>query len=150
MNTVFEKSTREKLISRINALNENSSAQWGKMNVYQMLRHCILWEEMILHNKKYKRVFIGLFLGKFFLKKEMRDDSPMRQNNPTIPELKIKETSGDVESEKRKWISLINEYSAYSFPDFSFLHPFFGKMTKEQIGYHAYKHTDHHLRQFNC
>jgi hypothetical protein len=105
---------------------------------------------MILRNKKYKRVFIGLFLGKFFLKKEMRDDSPMRQNNPTIPELKIKETNGDIESEKRKWISLINEYSVYSFPDYSFVHPFFGKMTKEQIGYHAYKHTDHHLRQFNC
>ena len=150
MHTVFEESTREKLISRINALNENSTAQWGKINVYQMLRHCTLWDEMILRNKKYKRVFIGLFLGKFFLKKEMRDDSPMRQNNPTIPELKIKETNGDIESEKRKWISLINEYSVYSFPDYSFVHPFFGKMTKEQIGYHAYKHTDHHLRQFNC
>ena len=23
------------------------------------------------------------------------------------------------------------------------------QMTKEQIGYFAYKHTDHHLRQFN-
>lgn len=70
MNTVFEKSTREKLISRINALNENSKAQWGKMNVYQMLRHCTLWDEMILRNKKYKRAFIGLLLGKFFLKKK--------------------------------------------------------------------------------
>ncbi len=150
MNTIFEKSTRDKLISRINALNENSTAQWGKMNVYQMLRHCTLWDEMILRNKKYKRAFIGLVLGKIFLKKEMRDDSPMRQNNPTIPELTIKETNGNIESEKRKWISLIGEYSAYSFPDYSFVHPFFGKMTKEQIGYHAYKHTDHHLRQFNC
>ncbi len=149
MNTIFEKSIREKLISRINALNVNRPAQWGKMNVYQMLRHCTLWDEMILRNKKYKRAFIGLVLGKIFLKKEMRDDSPMRQNNPTIPELTIKETNGNIESEKRKWISLISEYSAYSFPDYSFVHPFFGKMTKEQIGYHAYKHTDHHLRQFN-
>ncbi len=150
MNTVFEKSTREKLISRINALNENSKAQWGKMNVYQMLRHCTLWDEMILRNKKYKRAFIGLFLGKFFLKKEMQDDSAMRQNNPTIPELKIKEVNGNIEVEKIKWISLMNQYSNYSFPDYSFVHPFFGKMTKEQIGNHAYKHTDHHLRQFNC
>ncbi len=150
MNTIFEKSTRDKLISRINALNENSTAQWGKMNVYQMLRHCILWEEMILHNKKYERALIGLFLGKLFLKKEMKDDSPMRQNNPTIRELKIKEEIGDIEPEKIKWISLIDEYSQYSLPDFSFVHPFFGKMTKEQIGHHAYKHTDHHLRQFNC
>lgn len=31
-----------------------------------------------------------------------------------------------------------------------FMHPFFGKITREQIGYLAYKHDDHHLRQFNA
>jgi hypothetical protein len=45
MNSVFDKATRDELISRINTLNENSTAQWGKMNIYQMLKHCILWEE---------------------------------------------------------------------------------------------------------
>ncbi len=149
MKTIFDKSTRDELINRINALNENSTAQWGKMNVYQMLRHSTLWQEMILRNKKYKRAFIGLFLGKMFLKNEVKDNRPMRQNNPTIPELKISETNGDIKSEKTKLVSLMNEYSQYTFPDFSFVHPFFGKMTKEQIGYHAYKHMDHHLQQFN-
>lgn len=150
MKTMFEKSIRDELINRIKALNKNSTAQWGKMNVYQMLRHCILWQEMILQNKKYKRAFIGLFLGKMFLKNEVKDNRSMRQNNPTITELKIRETNGDIGSEKTKLFSLINGYSQYSFPDFSFVHPFFGKMTKGQIGYHAYKHMDHHLRQFNC
>ena len=84
------------------------------------------------------------------LKNEVKDDRPMRQNNPTIPELRIKETNGDIESEKTKWLSLVNEYGRYSLPDNSFVHPFFGRMTREQIGYHAYKHTDHHLRQFSC
>jgi hypothetical protein len=149
MKSIFESSTRDVLIERIHTLSPESKAQWGKMNVYQMLRHCTLWDEMVLRNKKYKRVFIGLLLGKVFLKNELKDDSPMRQNNPTIPALIITETSGDIESEKKKWISLMNEYSQYSFADNSFVHPFFGKMTKEQIGYHAYKHTDHHLRQFS-
>ena len=148
MKTVFDPSTREELINRINSLNQNCTAQWGKMNMYQMLRHCILWDEMILHNKKYKRAFMGLLLGKFMLKNELKDDRPMRPNNPTIPALRIKETNGDIESEKIKWISLIDRYSRYTYPDFSFVHPFFGEMTREQIGYHAYKHTDHHLRQF--
>lgn len=149
MKTIFDRSIRDELINRINTLDKNSKAQWGKMNVYQMLRHCALWDEMILRNKKYKRQFIGLLLGKMLLRNELKD-VPMRRNNPTIPELKIKEINGDLEAEKSKWISLINEYSHYSFSDYSFVHPFFGKMTKQQIGYHAYKHTDHHLRQFNC
>jgi len=150
MKTIFDKSIRDELVIRINTLNGNSTARWGKMNVYQMLKHCALWEEMILRNKKYKRAFVGLLLGKMLLKNELKDDSPMRRNNPTIPELRVKERDGDIEFEKRKWISLIHDYSHYSFPDNSFVHPFFGKMTKEEIGYHAYKHTDHHLRQFNC
>jgi len=150
MKTVFDPVTRVELIQRIERLHENSQAVWGKMNVYQMLRHCVLWDEMIIQNKKYPRKFIGLLLGGMLLKNELKDDRPMRRNNPTIPELKVRETQGNVDAEKARWISLMNEYSKYSLPDFSFVHPFFGEMTREQIGYHAFKHTDHHLRQFNC
>jgi hypothetical protein len=150
MRTVFDQSTRDELVTRINALTHESKAQWGRMNVHQMLKHCTLWDEMILNNKKYRRQFIGLLLGKMFLKNELKDETPMRRNNPTIPELIIKETTGDLESQKNKWMSLIQNYETYSFPDHSFEHPFFGKMTKQQVGWHAYKHTDHHLRQFGC
>jgi len=54
---------------------------------------------------------------------------------------------GDLDKETMKWISMIEGYEQFS--HFGFIHPFFGKMTKEQIGYFVYKHTDHHLRQFN-
>lgn len=148
MQTIFEPSAREALIGRIGTLDNNNQALWGKMNVHQMLTHCILWEEMILRNRRYKRVFIGLLLGPMLLRNELKDDRPMRKNNPTIPELRIGETIRDIESQKAKWVSLIHEYAQYKLPDFTFVHPFFGKMTREQIGYHAYKHSDHHLRQF--
>ena len=64
MKTLFDKTTRDELINRINTINENSTAQWGKMNVYQMLKHCTLWQEMILGKKKYKQPFIGRLFGK--------------------------------------------------------------------------------------
>jgi hypothetical protein len=149
MKTIFDKSTRDELTKRINTLSEKNVAQWGKMNIYQMIKHCTLWEEMILRNKKYKRAFVGLLLGRILLKNELKDDRPMRQNNPTIPALIITETEGDVALLKKKWLALMDEYSNYALPDNSFVHPFFGKMTRAQIGCHAYKHTDHHLRQFN-
>lgn len=44
MKTIFDKSTREELINRINTINANNKAQWGKMNVYQILKHYTLWE----------------------------------------------------------------------------------------------------------
>jgi Protein of unknown function (DUF1569) len=147
MKTIFDKTTRDELINRINTLNENSTAQWGKMKIYQMLKHCTLWEEMIFGRKKYKRVFIGRLFGKLALKNVLKDENPLRRNSPSIPELKIKENNADIASEKKKWIALIEEYAHFSNP--GLVHPFFGKMTKEQIGYFVYKHTDHHLRQFN-
>jgi Protein of unknown function (DUF1569) len=147
MKSVFDKTTREGLITRINTLDENSTAQWGKMTVYQMLKHCRLWEQMVFGQQKYKRGFLGLLFGKMALKDLTKDDEPLKRNTPTIAELKITGT-GDVASEKKNWLVLIEQYAHFSNTDL--VHPFFGKMTKEQIGYLAYKHTDHHLRQFNC
>lgn len=148
MKTIFDKNTREEVINRINAVNENSKAQWGKMNVYQMLRHCVLCEEMYLGKTHYKRTLLGRMFGKAGLKNLLKDEKPLQKNAPTKDDFKVKDSEGDVQNEKKKWIALIQEYATYSNDNFE--HWFFGKMTKEQVGYFVYKHTDHHLRQFNC
>ena len=146
MKTIFDKVTRDELIGRIGLLNESSIAQWGKMNVYQALKHCALWDEWVQNGKNNRQVFVGRLFGKMALKKVLKDESPLARNTPTLPELKIKENTGDIAYEKKKWIALINGYAHFSNP--GFLHTFFGKMTKEQVGQMAYKHADHHLRQF--
>jgi len=147
MNTIFDESTTQELIKRISLLNENSKAQWGKMTVYQMLKHCTLWEEMLSGERKFKRLFPGRLFGKMVLKNLIKDEKPMSRNMPTVPGFSITD-HGDILSEKKKWIAMVEEHDRFSNVDF--IHPFFGKMTKEQIGYLSYKHTDHHLRQFNC
>ncbi|MCW3075918.1 MAG: hypothetical protein JWO32_527 [Bacteroidetes bacterium] len=146
MKSIFDTATREELIKRINSLNENSSAQWGKMNVSQMIRHCSQWDEMALGKKAYKQSFIGKLFGKMGLK-DMLKEEPIKKNLPTVPSFKIKDKL-DFTEEKKKWIALVEEYNHFS--NSNFIHPFFGLMTKEPTGIIAYKHADHHLRQFNC
>ncbi len=145
MKTIFDKSTRDELIQRINSLTENNGAQWGKMNLYQMLKHCTLWEEMMQGKRKYKQTLIGRLLGKSMLKSVLKDENPLRHSTPTLPDLVISGT-GNVEEQKKEWIKRIQEYAQYEPADF--VHVFFGKMSKEQIGQFVYKHSDHHLRQF--
>jgi hypothetical protein len=147
--TVLDQSTRDELISRIKCVNENSIRQWGKMNVWQMLKHCTIWDEWILgtHKPQYKQSLLGLFFGKLALKSSVESDKPMQKNMPA-GFLVVKEKDGDINLQKEKWIQRMNEYATYNNPDF--VHDFFGKMTKEQIGRFAYKHADHHLRQFGC
>ena len=148
MKTIFDKAIRDAVIVRINSLNENSTANWVKMNFYQMLKHCTLYDEWMLGKNKpvYKQVFMGRLFGKTALKDFVRDDNPLKRNMGTLSNLKVVQTNGNVVSEKLKWIELVKEFKNYSNPNF--IHSFFGKMTKEQIGYLVYKHTDHHLRQF--
>ena len=145
MRTIFDYNTCLELIDRIDKLSGQSKAGWGKMNIYQMLKHCTMSEEMILGKKPYKRLFIGRLFGKIALSTVLKGDGPMKKSQPTHPELKIK-GNGNVEAQKQKWISLLKEYASYG--NTNYIHPFFGKMTLDQIGQFVYKHTDHHLRQF--
>ncbi len=116
MKSIFDKTTRDELIKRINTLNEDSIAQWGKMNVYQMIKHCRLWEEMMQNKQNLKRVFIGKIFGRMALKKVLKDDQPLKRSTPTIPSLIIKEITGDTASEKAKWAANIEQYANFSKP----------------------------------
>jgi hypothetical protein len=147
MKSVIDPSTRDELISRIQTLNESSCAQWGKMNVYQMVHHCVLCEELYLGKRTHKRAFMGRIFGKLGLKNILNESKPFPQNAPTSEAFKVTEQTGDVEAEKKKWIALLEEYKTYPA---GYVHWFFGKMSREQVGWFVYKHDDHHLRQFGA
>ncbi|PIB35869.1 hypothetical protein BFP72_10920 [Reichenbachiella sp. 5M10] len=150
MKTIFDQNVLSELQLRIDHLSPQATAAWGKMNTYQMLRHCILSERMFLGDNEYKRLFIGRLFGKVALKGILKNDNPLKENQPTHPAFKIT-GQGDIVPLKNNWKTLLERYSTIS-PDelAGFLHPFFGAMTRDQIGQYVYKHTDHHLRQFKA
>ena len=148
MKTIFEKSTRDELIDRINTLNDNSNPLWGKMNIHQMTKHCTIWCEWVLgkNDPVYKQEFLGRIFGKLALKSNTKDNKPISKNMPAGKGFTIKEKEGDLQIQKTIWTNLIADFEQFS--NDKFIHDFFGKMTKEQIGIFVYKHNDHHLRQF--
>lgn len=149
MKTTFDKAAREQLINRINSVDEANAAQWGKMTAYQMLKHCRLWEEMVRGQIPCKRSFIGRVVGPMVLKSMTKSDTPLQHSTPTSPEIKaIEGSTGDLSAEKKKWVAYMEDYEHFVVD--GFIHPFFGRMTKEEIACLAYKHADHHLRQFNA
>ncbi len=150
MKTVFEASVREELIRRIRNLDENSTARWGKMNVLQMTAHCTNWDEWTQgkNNPTYRQGFLGKVFGKRALRKNTQDERPIVKGMPAGKGFVVKKTTGNLEEQKASWVKLVEEYGNFSNP--GFVHDFFGKMTREQIGIFAYKHADHHLRQFGC
>lgn len=148
MKSIFDPSTRSELATRINTLHSTNKAQWGTMDVFQMVKHCSMCEDMIHGKIKIKRVFIGRLIGPMILKKELKEGKPFSKNSPTSPILKTNSHSGDLEQQKKEWLDRIDQYAAFN--NLRFIHPFFGPMTREQIGVFVYKHADHHLRQFGA
>lgn len=149
MKTILDPSIREDLSNRIKKLNEENEAQWGKMNAYQMTKHLVVWHQWVLgidNTIEYKQSFLGKLIGKMVLRSNTKNDKPLGKNAPAGSSFTIQEKRGDFDKQKKTLAELIEEYRHYDNPDF--IHGFFGKMTKEQIGIFAYKHTDHHLRQF--
>ena len=149
MKSIFDKDTKDEIISRINSLNETSKAQWGKMTVGQMVKHCTVCEEYYYGKIEVKRSFLGRLLGQIALKAILKDETTgIRKNASTSPKFKVSGAVSNLELEKDKWKSLIERYG--TFGDNGFTHWFFGKMTKTQLGQFIYKHSDHHLKQFEA
>jgi hypothetical protein len=148
MKTIFDRAVRDDLMTRVRSLDENSKPLWGKMNIYQMTRHCSIWDEWVLgkNDHVYKQELLGRIFGKMALRSNTKDDKPLGKNMPAGKFAVKEKQSGDLKAQKAIWANLIADYENYS--NERFIHDFFGKMTKEQIGIFAYKHADHHLRQF--
>ena len=150
MKLIFEEAVREELIGRIDALHNASLANWGKMNVHQMVAHCIYWDAWILGagDFEYRQEFMGKIFGKMALRRMIKNEKALDRNIPTSAQFKVDQAQGELSDNKVRWQSLLRDYAHYENP--GFIHDFFGRMTAEQIGILAYKHSDHHLRQFGA
>ena len=102
---------------------------------------------MALGKTIYKREFLGLLIGRLVMKSFFKNDKPMDKNVPAGPLSVKRPVNSNFDEDKKQWLHLIEEYGRLN--DHEMMHPFFGRLTKEQVGQFAFKHSDHHLRQFN-
>jgi hypothetical protein len=145
MQSFFEEGVYDEISSRLNKLNKDTSATWGKMNVGQMLNHCQMPLNIILEKEDY-----GVkpnWLINLLFKKSMYSHKLWRKNLPTAKGFAITDEK-DFEVEKQAITNLINELNEQRDRNDWQPHPAFGKMTKDQWGKMQYKHLDHHFRQF--
>ena len=145
---IFSKEVTETLVARVNKLNNTQSANWGKMDVAQMLAHCNVTYDMAFdQNFKKSSPFIR-FILKNLVKKGIVNAQPLKKNSSTAPEMLIK-TPKNFEEEKGKLIANLQKTFKVGEAFFDRKdHPGFGVMTKDEWNNFYYKHLDHHLTQF--
>jgi len=146
-NNLLNPDAAEAIINRVLRLRVSQPAYWGEMNATEMLLHCNLCNSQILtesksgQKTKVKQLLLRLlviYMGSNF-KKNIRAD----KRNDTKGRIK----SSDFDVEKKRFIQLVKQFPNVNKP-LTLTHPAFGNISTREWGVAAYKHMDHHLRQF--
>lgn len=148
MKSLYEKQVADEFVARINRLTEKTQAQWGKMDVAQMLTHCQKPLDIASGALVFKPNFlIKLLFGKA-ARKQLLNEPEFKKNLPTFSEARIADKR-IFDAEKQKLISLIYNFQTKGVEGLTKKdHPFFGKLNAEEWNILQVKHLDHHLRQF--
>lgn len=150
MKSLFNANDNTEMINRINSLINTSQAQWGKMNVSQMLSHCQVPLKVAFGEAKLKRGIAGFLFGKMIAKKLIKDEKPFDRNLPSDKSFIVVDPK-EFEKEKNDLITLVKRFVVSGPQGISKdPHPFFGKLSSEDWDIIQWKHLDHHLRQFGA
>ena len=148
MRSVLIERDREALCRRIASLTPASSPRWGRMTVDRMLAHLSQSARMALGElpvrPRGKRAF-----QVFPLKHLILYVFPFPKGAPSAPEL-LAASPATVEDEKRALLALMARLARELAEGAGPAHPLFGPLSREEWGALAYKHSDHHLRQFGA
>lgn len=148
MKNVFDVQVTQEIIDRINRLTPESQAQWGKMNVAQMLAHCNVTYEGVYTDKHPKAGGFKKFLLKLFVKSAVVSEKPYSKNSRTAPEFLISDER-EFAAEKQRLIDYINKTQVLGGAHFEGKDSnSFGPLTQKEWNNLFYKHIDHHLTQF--
>ena len=148
MKSLFKVSDNAEVIARINKLSNTTPAQWGKMDVAQMLKHCQAPLKVAFNELEVKRGLMGILFGGMIRKNLVKDEKPFDRNLPTDKSFLVADKR-EFLKERENLVALISRFGQagpQGIP--SKLHPFFGKMTAQEWDILQWKHIDHHLRQF--
>lgn len=145
---ILSKQVCDQIILRIKALNTNSSAHWGKMNVAQMLAHCNVTYEMVYEDKHPKPNAFKRWILKTFLKEIVVGEKPYKQNSHTAPQFLITDQR-IFEQEQKMLIDYVIKSQQLGADFFEQKESnSFGKLSAIEWNNMFYKHLDHHLSQF--
>lgn len=148
MKNIFNENDLNEVLARIDKLQPDTQAQWGKMNVAQMLAHCSVAYDMTFTDKYPKPGAFKRFLMKMFVKSAVVGPKPYPKNGRTAPQFIIADEREFAVEKKRlvDYLKKTQELGEAHF-DNKASHSF-GPLSKEEWNVMFYKHLDHHLQQF--
>jgi len=131
-------------LERIEGLTPETPPRWGSMSAAQMLAHCAEVQE-VMNGKPLEGTPWLLRLAGPLIKRAVLSRRPYPKGAKTHPQY-LQTSEKDFEPEKRRLLKALAAFRAAGAQGAR--HPLFGPLSPEEAGWGAFKHFDHHLRQF--
>lgn len=148
MPTIRNETDRTKLIERLNKLTGDETPVWGKMTAEQMMSHLVQAGELPFEASVPDR---STFMSRTFIKPLILHVLPMPKEVKVSAEMD-QQADGRAplgfETDRSLLIESMKKLGELSVDHKCLDHPFFGKMSAKDWANIAYKHIDHHLKQF--
>jgi hypothetical protein len=148
MKTIRDEKCRVELLDRLNKLTPESKAAWGRMSVEQMLSHLVQSGELPFTASVPD---VSNWFSRTVMKPLVLHVLPIPKEVKTSPEIDQQQNGRKplgFETDKELLVEAVNRLGTLAEDHDCLCHPFFGKMSTKEWCLMAYKHTDHHLRQF--
>ena len=146
MPSLWQAASRARLVQRAARLTAETPPRWGRMTCPQMLAH--INDALRMATGELPVARRGGPLRYFPLKQLFAYWLPIPHGVPTSPELLERIDRAQFAEEATAFPRMLERFA--SRPSDAVLpeHPAFGFMPREGWGVQAYRHLDHHLRQF--
>ena len=144
--SLWEERSRRSLAERAGRLTPDRRAQWGKMTCPQMLTHVNDQLRMSMGEIPAKDRRVPVRYPP--LKQLIIFSLPWPQGVPTAPELLTRIDTSVWATEVEAFGKLLAQFAARGPNETWPSHPAFGTLSRQGWGVLAYRHVDHHFRQF--
>jgi hypothetical protein len=143
--TLWNTRDRDGILARLQQLTPDLRPRWGRMSCAQMVVHvtdafALYTGELAAAGKRTPLQWPVLKHACIYL-------LPIPRNVPTAPEL-VARVPGPWPEEIARLGAAVQAFGARNAQAGWPPHPIFGRMSRRGYGVLAYRHTDHHLRQF--
>ena len=150
MSTLLNHAARTAIETRLGGLRPDSARRWGRMTPHQAVCHMSDAFKMALNERPAAPVASAFKpVIKFVaLRLPLQWPAGRIQTVPEAEQGRGGTPPGEFEQDKRELMTLISRFCEAAPHQRCTTHPVFGAMSTGLWGRWAYRHMDHHLRQF--
>lgn len=145
MKTMFDETLRNEILRRIELVTAESRPRWGTMNAEQMLAHLAAAAKMSIGELQTRSKKLPIRFPP--LRQLIVYWLPWPKGAPTAPELLVADPV-TLQRSKEELTRLVRAFAERAHETNWPEHPAFGNLGRRGWGVLAWRHFDHHLRQF--